>query len=352
MRLLRPKEALRSAGGDSGGGRPPRGGDGFGLEALLRLDDDAPAGPARVRPPGEDAARKRAVVDAFLAERHERSAAEPQPIPFRAPGPPRVFDPAPARRAAPRAFARLTATARGRRLALAALTLLGSLGATGGAAALVGVARSWLAASAAPAPEPGRGATDRRAAGRAEASPPEDAPAAGVVLPRFDPPTPPPALEDGAPAAASEDDDRASDDPVGGDPGSDARPRDLLAAANRARGAGAVGRAEALYLRVARRHPGTGVAQVALASAASIRLDVRKDARGAARLFQAALEASPRGALALEARVGLARAWRRAGLPDRERAALGELLAQHPRTPAAHRAERRLAELAGSASER
>ncbi len=120
---------------------------------------------------------------------------------------------------------------------------------------------------------------------------------------------------------------------------------DLMAEANALRGEGAWARAEATYLRASRARPGSGTAHVADVAAAGIRLDQRRDPRGAIRLYRRALRTG--GPLAVESREGLARAFRALGRADAERDALADLLARHSGSRAARHARQRLQELEG-----
>lgn len=122
-------------------------------------------------------------------------------------------------------------------------------------------------------------------------------------------------------------------------------PEDLLREANRLRGSRRWREAERTYTRVMREHPSTMSAHVARVAAADIRLSQLGDPRGALRLYRGALGGRGSGALALEARQGIAESLRRMGNTVEETRALRAIVASHPGTPAARRAARRLAEI-------
>jgi hypothetical protein len=122
-------------------------------------------------------------------------------------------------------------------------------------------------------------------------------------------------------------------------------PEDLLAEANRARTAHAWRDADGLYARVVTDAPGTLAATAALVASASLHLEHLGDARGAARRYQAALAGAPRGALAEDARWGLAEAARALGDARAEAAALDDFLAHHAGSPLAPVARTRRAAL-------
>lgn len=104
----------------------------------------------------------------------------------------------------------------------------------------------------------------------------------------------------------------------------------LIERANKLRRARSWRRAEATYQRVRRAYPDTQSADVATIAAASIRLEHLGDARGAKRLYSAALRRAGEHALAEEARWGLARVHRRLRDRDGERRMLRALLQHHP----------------------
>ncbi|WP_428262395.1 tetratricopeptide repeat protein [Haliangium sp.] len=127
---------------------------------------------------------------------------------------------------------------------------------------------------------------------------------------------------------------------------------ELLEQANRRRQARDWDRAEDLYQRVRNEHAGTHAAYVATVAAAGIRLDHLGDARGALRLYRAALRLGGDRALAEEARWGLAQTYRRLGRNAAERRALADFAANHPGSPRRAQVDARLRALgppAGSA---
>ncbi|MFI5309106.1 MAG: tol-pal system YbgF family protein [Polyangiales bacterium] len=128
-----------------------------------------------------------------------------------------------------------------------------------------------------------------------------------------------------------------------------AAPDDLLQKANRLRALGKFQQAAATYSLVYQRAPGSLSGYVAEVAAGSIELEHLAHAGRARRLFEKALQAQPSGALDLEARQGLALAARDLGDAAAEAGALRELVARHPGSPAAKRAELRLRELAKAA---
>jgi len=121
---------------------------------------------------------------------------------------------------------------------------------------------------------------------------------------------------------------------------------DLLAQANAARAAHRWRAADALYGRVvAGGPPATLAVQTALVASASIHLEHLADPAGAARRFADALAAEPQGALAEEARWGLAEAARAQADRVRELRALDDFLAHHPGSVLAAQARARRAAL-------
>lgn len=124
------------------------------------------------------------------------------------------------------------------------------------------------------------------------------------------------------------------------EPAAPATPDDLMKQANEQRRSRNWRAAEALYQRVMREHPGTGVAHVAAIAAAAIRLDHLDDAAGALRLYRDALAGGR--ALAEEARWGVAESLRALGDKAGEQRALEEFLARHPRSPLVSQATARL----------
>jgi tetratricopeptide (TPR) repeat protein len=188
--------------------------------------------------------------------------------------------------------------------------------------------------------------------------------AASVQAPLTTPPTalptvPPSAADaredtgdlDVAPTAAAGDESGSST--RGADRGrhalarSASAPEDLLQKANQLRAAGRFGDAAETYSLVYDRFPRTQAAYVARVAAAALELEHLSNALKARRLFEQALQDRPKGALDLEARQGLSVALR--DLEDRtgEREALRALIAHHPGSPAARRAQVRLTELGG-----
>ena len=94
------------------------------------------------------------------------------------------------------------------------------------------------------------------------------------------------------------------------------------------------------YRRVRLRSSAGPSGYVATIAEAEIRLEHLGEVRGAIRLFRAAIAAG--GALDGEARYGLARAYREADEPAKERAALEDFLTRHPSSPLAALASKRL----------
>lgn len=126
-------------------------------------------------------------------------------------------------------------------------------------------------------------------------------------------------------------------------------PDDLLQRANRLRAAGQFRQAAQTYAVVCDRFPRSPSAYVARVASAAIELEHLSNPTRARRLFEQALREQPAGALDLEARQGLSVALR--DLEDRpaEARALHALVASHPDSPAARRAQVRLREI-GSAN--
>ncbi len=123
-------------------------------------------------------------------------------------------------------------------------------------------------------------------------------------------------------------------------------PDDLLQAANRLRAQGRFAAAADVYKVVYEQHPGSTSAYVAEIARASLELEHLAEPRHARLLFSRALHEQPRGALDIEARQGLALALRDLGDAAAEARMLSELIAAHPDSPAAKRAQARVAELA------
>jgi len=127
-----------------------------------------------------------------------------------------------------------------------------------------------------------------------------------------------------------------------------ADPEDLLAEANAARLARDWRGADALYTRVASAGGATLAAQTALVASAQLHLEHLGDADGAARRFRRALTAGAQGALAEEARWGLADVARVTGDRAAERRALDDFLAHHAASVRAAQARARRTELEAS----
>ncbi len=119
-----------------------------------------------------------------------------------------------------------------------------------------------------------------------------------------------------------------------------------LARANALRGQRRWTAADALYARVAKAAPRTAAAHVALVASGTLHLEHLGDPAGARQRFRAALSARQEGAVAEEARFGLAEAARRTGNVRAEAAALRELVRRHPASPLVPRAQKRLGEIA------
>jgi hypothetical protein len=124
-------------------------------------------------------------------------------------------------------------------------------------------------------------------------------------------------------------------------------PEDLLQKANHQRALGQFADAAQTYALVYERFPRSVSAYVARVAAGAIELEHLSNPTLARKLFDQALREQPRGALDLEARQGLSVALR--DLEDRtgEREALKALVARHPDSPAARRAQVRLREIGG-----
>jgi hypothetical protein len=161
-----------------------------------------------------------------------------------------------------------------------------------------------------------------------------------------------------APATDSSDDpsDKPSDDQVTIEPSTPPRPTrvkparhesaaDLLAEANAKRAAKQWRESDALYARVVERSRNSLAAQTALIASASLHLEHLGDPKGAAQRFRRALAMAPSGALAEDARWGIAEAARATNDRAAEADALDDFLAHHPSSPLASRAKARRAEL-------
>lgn len=120
---------------------------------------------------------------------------------------------------------------------------------------------------------------------------------------------------------------------------------DLLGEANAKRAEKKWRESDALYEKVVQRAPKSLAAQTALVASASLRLEHLGDPKGAAQRFRRALALAPTGALAEDARWGLAEAARASHDDKTEAAALDAFLAHHPQSPLAERAKARRAEL-------
>lgn len=123
-------------------------------------------------------------------------------------------------------------------------------------------------------------------------------------------------------------------------------PADLLAAANERRARRAWREADAYYAAVVARFGGTDAAVIAEVASASLHLQHLGDARGALAAFRRTLQARPTGAVAEEARWGVAEAQREIGDRDAEALALREFLDRYPQSALAAAARRRLERLA------
>lgn len=125
-----------------------------------------------------------------------------------------------------------------------------------------------------------------------------------------------------------------------------APPEDLFALANRLRRRREWLAAEEVYSAVVARVPGTDAAVVAEIASATLHAEQLHDARGALEGYRRALRARPTGALAEDARWGLAEAFRALGDDRGELRALRDFLERHPDSALAPAAHRRLSELA------
>jgi tetratricopeptide (TPR) repeat protein len=177
---------------------------------------------------------------------------------------------------------------------------------------------------------------------------PESAPAIPDPDPRAaEPPAPQPSPSEPVPVTVPEIvvDAPADDPPAPPRPSTSRREpaADLFARANALRAARRWRDADRLYAQIADAHPDTSTAQVALVASADLHLDHLRDPRGALTRYRSALSAAPRGALAEEARWGVAQAHRALGDRAAETQALADFLARHPDSPLAERARSRLA---------
>jgi hypothetical protein len=120
---------------------------------------------------------------------------------------------------------------------------------------------------------------------------------------------------------------------------------DLLGEANAKRAEKEWRESDLLYGRVVDKAPKSMAAQTALVASGSLHLEHLRDPRGAAKRFRRALELAPSGAVAEDARWGLAEAMRALHDDKAEAAALDDFLAHHASSPLASRARARRAEL-------
>lgn len=120
---------------------------------------------------------------------------------------------------------------------------------------------------------------------------------------------------------------------------------DLLGEANAKRAEKEWRESDLLYGRVVDKAPKSLAAQTALVASGSLHLEHLRDPRGAAKRFRRALELAPTGAVAEDARWGLAEAMRALHDDKAEAAALDDFLAHHASSPLASRAKARRAEL-------
>lgn len=184
---------------------------------------------------------------------------------------------------------------------------------------------------------------------RSSEPPPAPTPAAGAAVAKHEGTSPPP-----APPARPEPESAAVDDeppPVAEEPptttapapAAAVKPEDLLSKANQLRREGRLGEAETAYTQLIRREPHSASGYVARVALAELKLG--KAPRDAIDLFLAAQRQSPKGALDIEIRKGLAMALRSVGDRSAERRQLGQLLALYPKSVAAEWARTRLQEL-------
>lgn len=117
---------------------------------------------------------------------------------------------------------------------------------------------------------------------------------------------------------------------------------DLLKTANQLRQQARWRDAERTYRRVNTIYPKSPSAYVALIAAASIRLEQLSDAKGALDLYGRAVKIDPSGALDIEARMGIARAFRQLGMREREIKSLRRFLQKYDSGPMAQQAKQRL----------
>lgn len=123
------------------------------------------------------------------------------------------------------------------------------------------------------------------------------------------------------------------------------RGADLLRQANQLRGERKWQAAAAMYARVMREYPGTPAASAARIAVADLKLHHLGDAEGAQKLYAAAQQEEPRGALSEEAAWGMVEAHRARGDAAAERDALRSFLQRFPNSALAGRARSRLEQI-------
>lgn len=119
-------------------------------------------------------------------------------------------------------------------------------------------------------------------------------------------------------------------------------PEDWLVEGNRLRAERNWAKADAAYSNAARSAPHSQTAYVAHVASAAVRLEHLGDARGALALYRSALRDAPHGPLQEEVLFGIAESLRALGDGPGERAALERFLREHPGSPLAPAARRRL----------
>ncbi len=122
-------------------------------------------------------------------------------------------------------------------------------------------------------------------------------------------------------------------------------PPDLLALANQLRAERKWAQAEAVYQSLMKGFPEADETYVAQVAVAALRAEHLGDPRGALALYQTALGGRPKGALADEARLGIAHSFRLLGDREGEMRALEDFLAASSGSLHRARAETRLADL-------
>jgi tetratricopeptide (TPR) repeat protein len=305
-------------GGGGGGG--DGGGDDFDIASLLPRLDDHP-GPARRIPSARAAAMVRSITDIAL-----------QPPMVLPEGTRPALPPAPEiapRRAAPRRVVAL----------LAAAVVVTAVGAA--------TAAVWVATvqpAPAPIPVPAPAPAPRRVPA---VEPPEEE----LIIEEEDTLDEELAQEEeqetlDMPAeivSAKRDRERR---PALRELAEDAPPEDILALANTRRKEKRWRDADALYRRVMVRHKGSDASVFAAVASAALHLDRLGDPAGALRRYRRALRVQPSGALAEEARWGVAESLRAVDDTDAEAEALRAFLASHRDSVNAPAAQRRLSEIA------